>query len=117
MRLSIEYGILNTLLNYDKALDSDLNSFLDYQIDHEMFKANKTTMLVAKAIHNHLSNDIPYTEELIERYILKHTAMNMDEWIDLIARTWFTFRTMEQYVKVLKEIEDEARMRRLRNGR
>jgi hypothetical protein len=110
MRLSIEYGILNTLLNYDKAIDSDLNSFLDYQLDHKLFKANRTTKLVSKAISNHLENDTPFTTELIERYILKRANMNLDEWIDLIGRGWFTYATMEQYIKVLKEMDAEEEL-------
>ena len=47
----------------------------------------------------------------------KKANFNEMEVLVLISCLWCTFDTMTKYMKILKELEEEQKLRELRNGR
>lgn len=106
-RLEIESLILSTILNQDKTHDLDKMELEDYKLDYKLFKANKSTKLVSKAIYNLRELNKPISIITIEEYLRKHNAFIESEMIGLYSALWTTYDTMKKYVEVLKEIELE----------
>jgi hypothetical protein len=107
MRLPIEYGILSSLLHRQYIRDDELDKFLNFKLDADLFKANRTTKLVAKAIFNHMEEDLPFDDVLIEQYILKRTTMDFVEWTEIMSRLPMTFDSLLYYEKILKDMDKE----------
>lgn len=109
-RLAIEKAILTTLLFKDLNTDADFDKLCDYKLDHNLFNTNKTNKLVAKAIFNHIDRDQPYDEELIARYIKKHTTINEEEYLAILASKPISIKTFDEYVKQLKTIVQQEKI-------
>lgn len=115
-RLHIEQLILVTYLNQNKGHLLDELELKDTKIPFELFKANKTTKMIAKAIYNLQVENKPIDEDIVLAYIEKFTEINTNEWIDLNCKLWVTFDTMNLYIKQLKNIDDEENKMKLLEG-
>lgn len=115
-RLHIEQLILVTYLNQNKGHLLDELELKDAKIPYELFKANKTTKMIAKAIHNLQVENKPIDEDIVLAYIEKFTEINTNEWIDLNCKLWVTFDTMSLYIKQLKNIDNEENKLKLLEG-
>ena len=115
MRNAIERAILSTLLFRDLSLEADFDKLVDYQIDYELFNSTFLCKATAKAIYN--QGDAPYDEETILKYLTKRIDINEAEWIELIKTNSLCYSLLLRYIDELKEMEEEKKMRELRNGR
>ena len=115
-RLHIEQLILVTYLNQNKGHILDEIELRDTKIPFELFKANKTTKMTAKAIYNLQVENKPIDEITILAYIEKFTEVNANEWIELNCKLWVSFDTMNLYIKQLKNIDDEENKLKLLEG-
>ena len=110
MRQPIEYGILSTLMQRHYIADKELDDFLAFILsedDINLFKSSRTTQVIAKAIYNHIKEDLPFDEVLIEQYILKRTHMDFAEWLEILKRLPMSYDSMLHYIKILKEMNAE----------
>lgn len=106
-RVHIENLILSCFINQNKALEMDEIEFNDMQVPFELFKANRTTKLTAKAIYNLKEDNRPIDDMNIICYIQKHTTLNEAEFLDISCCLWCSFDTMNLYLKQLKDLDKE----------
>jgi hypothetical protein len=113
-RLHIEQLILVTYLNQNKAHILDEIELRDTKLPFELFKANKTIKMIAKAIYNLQNDNKPIDEDIVLNYIQQFTEVNTSEWIDINCKLWVSFDTMNIYLDYLKAIDkEEEKMRML----
>lgn len=115
-RLHIEQLLLSCFLNQNKAHDMDRFEFESYKLPFELFKANKATKLISKAIYNFQLENKPIDEDLILCYIQKHTQINSNEWLDISCKLWVSFDTMITYLNMLKDIDKEENKMKVLEG-
>lgn len=106
-RNHIEGLILSCLLNQHRTLEMDKMEFESYKLPFELFKANYTHRMVAKAIYNLQCEGIPVDDVIVHDYISKKTKLNEDEYLQLHCYTWCSYETMLAYVKMLKDLDEE----------
>lgn len=106
-RNHIEGLILSCLLNQHRTLDLDKIEFEAYKLPFELFKANYTHRMVAKAIYNLQCEGMPVDDVIIHDYISKKTKLNEEEYLQLHCYTWCSYETMLAYVKMLKDLDEE----------
>ena len=106
-RNHIEGLILSCLLNQHRTLEMDKMEFEAYKLPFELFKANYTHRMVAKAIYNLQCEGIPVDDVIIHDYISKKTKLNEEEYLQLHCYTWCSYETMLAYVKMLKDLDEE----------
>lgn len=106
-RNHIEGLILSCLLNQHRTLDLDKMEFESYKLPFELFKANYTHRMVAKAIYNLQCEGIPVDDVIVHDYISKKTKLNEEEYLQLHCYTWCSYETMLAYVKMLKDLDEE----------
>lgn len=106
-RNHIEGLILSCLLNQHRTLELDKLEFEEYKLPFELFKANYTHRMVAKAIYNLQCEGIPVDDVIIHDYISKKTKLNEEEYLQLHCYTWCSYETMLAYVKMLKDLDEE----------
>lgn len=107
LRLHIEQLILSCFLNQTRTNELDQMEFREYKLPFELFKANKTHKLCAKAIYNLQEENKPVDDLIVLDYIEKHMSINQDEWLDIVSNLWCTFDTMISYMNMLKELDEE----------
>jgi len=112
-RHHIETLILISFLNQDKSNEIDQMEFREYRLPFELFKANKTYKLVAKAIRNLQDENKPIDEVTVISYITKHIEINQHEYLELLSHVGCTFDTMILYLDYLREIDEEEKKREL----
>lgn len=112
-RLHIEQLILSCFINQNRALLMDEMELKDIRIPFELFKANKTTKMIAKAIYNLQEDDKPIDDVNVITYIQKFTNLNEQEFLDINCMTWVSFDTMNLYLKQLKELDEEENKNRI----
>lgn len=110
MRLHIEELILSCYLNQNRTNELDQMEFKDYKIPFELFKANKTNKLCAKAILNLQEENKPIDDVIVLEYVQSRTKIIESEWLNLLSKDWCTFDTFLQYVKMLKDIDNEEKI-------
>ena len=106
-RTHIEGLILSCLLNQHRTLEMDKMEFESYKLPFELFKANYTHRMVAKAIYNLQCEGIPVDDVIVHDYISKKTKLNEEEYLQLHCYTWCSYETMLAYVKMLKDLDEE----------
>lgn len=106
-RNHIEGLILSCLLNQHRTLEMDKMEFEAYKLPFELFKANYTHRMVAKAIYNLQCEGIPVDDVIVHDYISKKTKLNEEEYLQLHCYTWCSYETMLAYVKMLKDLDEE----------
>lgn len=106
-RLHIEQMILSCMINQHLNNELDQLEFREYKLPFELFKANKSNQLCAKAIFNMQEENKPVDDMTILSYIEKFTSINQIEWLELISSTWTTYDTMIIYINHLLEIDKE----------
>lgn len=106
-RNHIEGLILSCLLNQHRTLEMDKMEFESYKLPFELFKANYTHRMVAKAIYNLQCEGIPVDDVIVHDYISKKTKLNEEEYLQLHCYTWCSYETMLAYVKMLKDLDEE----------
>ena len=112
-RLHIEQLILSCFINQNRALPMDEMDLKDIRIPFKLFKANKTTKMIAKAIYNLQEDDKPIDDVNVITYIQKFTNLNEQEFLDINCMTWVSFDTMNLYLKQLKELDEEEKKNRI----
>lgn len=107
MKRAIEQSILSTLLNPSMGLDEDFDKIIDYKLDYKLFNANRTHTLVAKAIYNHINDELFYDELLIYNYICTKTNQKLDEleFLEINNKLSLPFSVLLKYVETLKDME------------
>lgn len=115
-REHIEGLILSCFLNQHRTLEMDKMEFDAYKLPFELFKANNTHKLVAKAIYNLQSENIPVDDVLVHDYIITKAKLNEEEYLQVHTYTWCSFETMLSYVKQLENIEKEEHRANLLKG-
>lgn len=114
-RHHVEGLILSCYLNVNKAFPLDRIEIEDYIIPFELFTANRTNKLVAKAIYNFQKEKMPIDEVLIYDYITSKTTLEDENFTYLATLLWVGFDTMLKYIEMLKEIDkNEKLMERLK---
>lgn len=114
-RLHIEQLILSCFINQLRTNELDQLEFREYRLPFELFKANRTNALCAKAILNLQEQDRPIDDLLILCYIEKHEPINETEWLELVSNLWSTFDTMILYLDQLRELDkEEIKINRLK---
>lgn len=108
-RLHIEQLILSCFINQNRTLPMDEMEFKDIKIPFELFRANRTTKMIAKAIYNLQEEDKPVDDVNVITYIQKHTTLNEQEFLEINCMTWVGFDTMNLYLKQLKDLDDEEK--------
>ena len=106
-RTHIEGLVLSCFLNQHRTLDLDKIEFEAYKLPFELFKANYTHRMVAKAIYNLQCEGIPVDDVIVHDYISKKTKLNEEEYLQLHCYTWCSYETMLAYVKMLKDLDEE----------
>ena len=106
-RNHIEGLILSCLLNQHRTLEMDKMEFESYKLPFELFKANYTHRMVAKAIYNLQCEGIPVDDVIVHDYISRKTKLNEEEYLQLHCYTWCSYETMLAYVKMLKDLDEE----------
>ena len=106
-REHIEGLILSCFLNQHRTLEMDKMEFESYKLPFELFKANNTHRLIAKAIYNLQCENIPVDDIIVHTYITKRAKLNEDEYLQTSCYTWCSFETMLAYLKQLQELEKE----------
>jgi hypothetical protein len=114
MRLPIEKAILATFLYRDLLSEKDYDLIFDYKIPYNLFKANRTHKLIAKAIFNLSNDDMPYDEITVLNFVSKQISINEVEWLDVLSANPITFHTMKGYVRQLEEINHADYIRSVR---
>ena len=106
-RLHIEQLILSCFLNQIRTNELDQLEFREYKLPFELFKANKTNKLCAKAIFNLQEEKKPIDDLTVLCYIQKHMEVNQEEWLELVSNLWSTYDTMLLYLDMLKDLDEE----------
>ena len=115
-REHIEGLILSCFLNQHRTLELDKMEFEAYKLPFELFKANNTHKMIAKAIYNLQIEKRPVDEILIHDYISKRAKLNEDEYLQTCSYTWCSFETMEHYLKELELLDREDEKMKLLKG-
>lgn len=115
-RLHIEQLILSTLLNAHLSHPMDEYEFEQYKIPFELFKANKTHKMIAKAIYNLRKENKNVDDMNVLCYIQKHTKLNEAEFLEVSSYTWTTFDMMIKWVKQLEEIAEAEEKENILKG-
>lgn len=111
-RKHIEELILTCFLNQHRTLEMDKLEYEAYKLPFELFKASRTIKMIAKAIYNLQSENIPIDDETVLCYIKKHAEINVDEFLQITCLCWMSFDSMCLYLNRLKNIEkEEEKMR------
>ncbi len=117
-RLHIEQLILSCFINQNRALPMDEMDLKDIRIPFKLFKANRTTRMIAKAIYNLQEVNEPIDDLAVICYIQKHTVLNEQEFLEINCMTWVSFDTMNLYLKQLEKLDkDEEIEKKLRSMR
>lgn len=115
-RFHIEALILSCFLNQNRTLEMDKMEYEAYKLPFELFKANLTTQMVAKAIRIMQDENKPVDDVLIQDFIESKTdKLNVNQYLEIMSYTWCSFDTMLAYMKMLKEIDKEDEKRKLLN--
>lgn len=115
-RKHIEQIILSTLLNAHLSHPMDEIDFEQYKVPFELFKANKTHRLIAKAIYNLRAENKNIDDVNVLCYIEKHTQVNEQEFLEVQSYTWTTYDMMLKWVKQLQDIDVEEEKIRILEG-
>ena len=115
-REHIEGLILSCFLNQHRTLELDKMEFESYKLPFELFKANNTHKMIAKAIYNLQIEKRPVDENLIHDYISKRAKLNEDEYLQVHTYTWCSFDTMLGYLKILEDLDIEEKRMELLKG-
>jgi hypothetical protein len=106
-RLAIEEMILSSFLFQEFNNELDLMEYKDFKLAYDLFRANRTTKLVAKAIRNLQEEDQVVSDLTVLEYIEQRTKFDQDEMISLLSKNGVTFDTMVKYLNRLREMEKE----------
>ena len=90
--------------------------FEAYKLPFELFKANNTHRLIAKAIYNLQTENNPVDDVNVHTYITKRAKLNEDEYLQVHCYTWCSFETMQSYLKQLQSLDDEEKRFELMKG-
>ena len=115
-REHIEGLILSCFLNQHRTLELDKMEFEAYKLPFELFKANNTHRLIAKAIYNLQCEKLPVDDVNVHAYITKRAKLNEDEYLQVHCYTWCSFETMLSYLKQLQSLDDEEKRIELLKG-
>ena len=115
-REHIEGLILSCFLNQHRTLELDKMEFEQYKLPFELFKANNTHRMIAKAIYNLQNENKVVDEVLVYDYITKRTKLNEDEYLQVHSYTWCSFDTMLSYLKMLEDLDKEEKKMELLRG-
>lgn len=114
-RIHIEQLILSCFLNQARTNEIDQMEFREYRLPFEIFKANKTIKMTAKAIFNLQEKNIPVDDVTVLAYIEDRAKIDVQEYLEIFAYHWTTFDTMISYLDRLKSIdEDEEKIKKLK---
>ena len=106
-RNHIEGLILSCFLNQHRTLELDKMEYEAYKLPYELFKANYTHKIVAKAIYNLQLEKRPVDENIVHNYLTKRVKFNEMEYLALHSYTWVSFETMLMYLRELENINRE----------
>lgn len=112
-RLHIEKYIIATFLDQNNSFPMDEVELRDAKIPFELFKANRLTKMISKAIYNFQQEAKPIDEDLILCYIQKHSNVNLEEWMAISCVKGGSFDSMNFYIKELQKIDKEENNLRL----
>lgn len=113
-RLHIEQYILSCFINQNRCNELDQLEYREFELPYNLFKANITNKLCAKAIYNIQKEQGPIDDQTILCYIEKHIEINQVEWLELVGNLWSTYDTMITYLNRLKKIDkEESKMMKL----
>jgi len=115
-REHIEGLILSCFLNQHRTLELDKMEFEAYKLPFELFKANNTHRMIAKAIYNLQNENKVVDEVLIHEYITSKTKLNEEEYLQVHTYTWCSFDTMLSYLKMLEDLDKEEKRMELLKG-
>lgn len=115
-RIHIEQLILSCFLNQNRSLPLDELEFKDIKLPFELFKASRTTKMIAKAIYNLQVENKPIDDLTVLCYIEKHAQINKQEFLEISCRLWVSFDTMNNYLKELRLIDKEEEKERILRG-
>jgi hypothetical protein len=115
-REHIEGLILSCFLNQHRTLELDKMEFEAYKLPFELFKANNTHRMIAKAIYNLQNENKVVDEVLIHDYITSKTKLNEEEYLQVHTYTWCSFDTMLSYLKMLEDLDKEEKRMELLKG-
>jgi hypothetical protein len=90
--------------------------FEAYKLPFELFKANNTHKMIAKAIYNLQNENKVVDEVLIHDYITSKTKLNEEEYLQVHTYTWCSFDTMLSYLKMLEDLDKEEKRMELLRG-
>ena len=106
-RNHIEGLILSCFLNQHRTLELDKMEYEAYKLPFELFKANYTHRIVAKAIYNLQLEKKPVDENIVHDYLTKRVKFDELEYLALHSYTWVSFETMLMYLRELENINRE----------
>lgn len=109
-KIHVEQFILSCFINQNRTNELDQIEYRDFVLPYELFNANITNKLCAKAIYNLQKENKPIDDLLILCYIEKHIEINQDEWLELVGNLWSTFDTMILYLERLKVLDKEHKI-------
>jgi hypothetical protein len=115
-REHIEGLILSCFLNQHRTLELDKMEFEQYKLPFELFKANNTHRLIAKAIYNLQNENKVVDDVLIHDYISSKAKLNEEEYLQVHSYTWCSFETMLSYLKMLEDLDKEEKRMELLRG-
>ena len=115
-REHIEGLILSCFLNQHRTLEMDKIEFEVYKLPFELFKANNTHKMIAKAIYNLQNENKVVDEVLIHDYITSKAKLNEEEYLQVHTYTWCSFDTMLSYLKMLEDLDKEEKRMELLKG-
>jgi hypothetical protein len=115
-REHIEGLILSCFLNQHRTLEMDKMEFEQYKLPFDLFKANNTHRMIAKAIYNLQNENKVVDEVLIHDYITSKAKLNEEEYLQVHTYTWCSFETMLSYLKMLKDLDKEEKRMELLRG-
>lgn len=94
----------------------DKIEFETYKLPFELFKANNTHRLIAKAIYNLQTENNPVDDVNVHTYITKRAKLNEDEYLQVHTYTWCSFETAMSYLKQLESLDEEEKRIELLKG-
>ena len=115
-REHIEGLILSCFLNQHRTLELDKIEFEAYKLPFELFKANNTHRMIAKAIYNLQIERTLIDDVLVHDYITSKAKLNEDEYLQVHTYTWCSFDTMLSYLKQLENMDKEEKRLELLKG-
>ena len=115
-REHIEGLILSCFLNQHRTLELDKIEFEAYKLPFQLFKANNTHRMIAKAIYNLQNENKVVDEVLIHDYITSKAKLNEEEYLQVHSYTWCSFETMLSYLKILEDLDKEEKRMELLRG-